>query len=375
MAVRNRQIGWSPMANALYDVLREMNALKGQFSAITPPVVTYYNVAGCERMEYDVIKYNGPDVLVAGTIVSNNTPECWSVIDVATGPENVGTVQTVWNTVNDCAPCIAAHFSNTIYWGEDVATACSQAIPIYARGNGTTFCNSNTFYSEDFRTIGTGTIVISYDGQLKTVNITSGSNVATFNGGCDPCPIPTVIIGTQEWMALNLDVTKYANGDVIDEVTDPTQWANLTTGAWCWYANDSANGPIYGKLYNWYAINDSRGLVPTGFHVPTEAEWLTLTATLGGDAVAGGELKETGTTHWNNPNGGATNSTGFTAVPGGIRRDDGSFTGIGRTAFYWSSSEFDSLNATVFNMDYQSAILFQQDDFKTRGFSIRGIKD
>jgi len=371
----SKQIGWSPKANLYYQISQQFERLIGVTSKVVlvPPVITYYNVAGCERMEYDVIKYNGPDVLVAGTIVSNNTPECWSVVDVATGPENVGTVQTVWNADGDCAPCIAAHFSNTIYWGEDSVTACAQTIPIYARGTGTTFCNSNTFYSEDFRTIGTGTIVISYDGQLKTVNVTSGSDVATFNGGCDPCPPPTIIIGTQEWTARNLDVTTYRNGDVIPQVQDPTQWANLTTGAWCWYDNSYNNGFDYGKLYNWYAVNDARGLAPTGFHIPSNAEITTLKNFL--DPDAGGKMKEIGISYWVDPNTGATNTSLFTGLGGGYRANP-NYSALKVLLLNWVADEVDLNNAYCFYIFHNSAELnIEAINPKNFGLSIRCVKD
>src|ERR1035437_4904310 len=133
-----------------------------------------------------------------------------------------------------------------------------------------------------------------------------------------PVSIPSVTICTQSWMLKNLDVSTYRNGDLIPEVTDGSAWSALTAGAWCWYNNDSAtNASTYGKLYNWYAVNDPRGLAPTGWHVPSDAEWTTLSTCLGGNAVAGGAMKETGTTHWTSPNTGATNSSGFTGLPGG----------------------------------------------------------
>ncbi|MEO6542359.1 MAG: fibrobacter succinogenes major paralogous domain-containing protein, partial [Ferruginibacter sp.] len=152
-------------------------------------------------------------------------------------------------------------------------------------------------------------------------------------------PIPNVTICTQIWMLKNLEVTTYRNGDLIPEVTDPTVWSTLTTGAWCYYSNNAANGPVYGKLYNWYAVNDPRGLAPTGWHVPTDAEFTTLRTCLGGNAVAGGKLKEIGTTHWNSPNVGATNSSGFTALPAG---ESGGGAGINMGQFnnMWTSTEY-----------------------------------
>ena len=98
----------------------------------------------------------------------------------------------------------------------------------------------------------------------------------------------TVTISNQTWMKSNLNVSHYRNGDVIPQITDSSQWANLTTGAWCYYKNDDANGPVYGKMYNWYAVNDPRGLAPVGYHIPNNLEWSNLTTFLGGESIAGG---------------------------------------------------------------------------------------
>ncbi len=150
---------------------------------------------------------------------------------------------------------------------------------------------------------------------------------------------PVVSICCQSWMTKNLDVTTYRDGTPIPQVTDQAAWANLTTGAWCYFLNNSANGPIYGKLYNWYAVNDPRGLAPEGWHIPTDFEWTTLENCLGGAAVAGGAMKETGTTHWVTPNTAATNITGFTGLPGGTRDLNGIFDDLGGFCNWWSSTE------------------------------------
>ena len=143
-----------------------------------------------------------------------------------------------------------------------------------------------------------------------------------------PDAMPTVQIGTQKWMKENLDVAYYRNGDPIPYVSDPTQWIGLTTGAWCYYNNDPANGAISGKLYNWYAVNDSRGLAPTGWHIPTYAEWGTLSGTLGGEYVAGGKMKS----------GSSLTSSGFGGILSGVRYpDDGSFGDNGITGHWWGS--------------------------------------
>ena len=121
----------------------------------------------------------------------------------------------------------------------------------------------------------------------------------------------SVVIGNQDWMSQNLDVAVYTDGTPIPQVTDPNVWISLTTGAWCWYNNDSATyAATYGRLYNWYAVNDARGFAPQGWHIPSEAEYRTLETTLGSPFVAaGGAMKST--TGWNAPNTGATNSSGF----------------------------------------------------------------
>ncbi len=136
----------------------------------------------------------------------------------------------------------------------------------------------------------------------------------------------SVTIGTQCWMKSNLNVSRYRNGDIIPQVTDPAVWSQLTTGAWCYYENNTANGTIYGKLYNWYAITDPRGLAPEGWHIPLNNEWDILSNYLGGDNIAGGKLKAT--TSWNSPNTGATNSSGFSALAGGRRGWNGDFNEI-----------------------------------------------
>ncbi|MBL0014051.1 MAG: fibrobacter succinogenes major paralogous domain-containing protein [Flavobacterium sp.] len=123
---------------------------------------------------------------------------------------------------------------------------------------------------------------------------------------------------------------------MIPQVTNPATLANISTGAWCYYQNSSVNGRTYGKLYNGWAVTDPRGLAPIGYHVPTDAEWFTLTQYLGGDDVAGGKMKTM--TLWNAPNTGATNSSGFSALPGGYCSFNG-YGGIGNLTRFWSSTD------------------------------------
>ena len=187
--------------------------------------------------------------------------------------------------------------------------------------------------------------------------------------------VSTVAIGSKFWTNKNLDVATYRNGDSIPKITVAATWASINYGAYCYYNNDSATyAALYGKLYNWYAVNDSRGLAPTGWHVPTDADWTTLTTTLGGLSVAGGKMKEAGTTHWQYPNMGADNSSGFTGLPGGYR-DNGPFANIGTYGYWWSSTEVDATNARNRDLFSGSSDLNIAANNKTFGFSVRCMKD
>jgi uncharacterized protein (TIGR02145 family) len=195
---------------------------------------------------------------------------------------------------------------------------------------------------------------------------------------CD-CASGEVAIGTQIWTCRNLDVVTYRNGDVIPQVTDPSQWVGLTTGAWCYYNNDVANNAVYGKLYNWYAVNDPRGLAPNGYHVPTYSEFLNtllpyLATTYSADE--GNVTKEVGTTHWNSDSG-ATNQTCFTALPGGFRESNfgGSFYQINQYGYWWTSTENSALYARGFSLRDTESYFSNPNNGKNFGQSVRLIKD
>ena len=165
------------------------------------------------------------------------------------------------------------------------------------------------------------------------------------------------------------------DGDLIPQVQDPVEWENLTTGAWCYYNDDPENGCIYGKLYNWYAINDSRGLAPAGYHIPSEAEVLTLQSYLGGGSVAGGAMKEIGTTHWNSPNTGATNSSGWTGLGGGVINAGGTWAGLGEFSAWWTTTPSIAGESFFYQLLYDNAGLFIQSYLKESGYYVRLIKD
>ena len=219
---------------------------------------------------------------------------------------------------------------------------------------------------------------------------TSATPTHTFTnvGGCDSVVTlhltilyPDVTIGTQIWTSKNLDVATYRNGEPIPQITDANAWGSLTTGAWCWYNNDSATyAATYGRLYNWYAVNDLRGLAPTGYHVPSDAEWTTLSDYLGPNAA----IAMRATTGWESAFDMMTdqpivntNSSGFTAFPGGCRNSEGTFSYIGRRTGWWSTGE-SLINAgytnqyVFFNFEVQ---LKYSNDQKSSGYSVRLIKD
>jgi uncharacterized protein (TIGR02145 family) len=189
---------------------------------------------------------------------------------------------------------------------------------------------------------------------------------------------PALTIGSQIWTTKNLDLTTYRNGDIIPQVTDKSTWSSLTTGAWCWYNNDSATyATTYGKLYNWYAVTDPRGLAPLGWHVPTNAEWTTLSTALGGDAIAGNAMKEAGETHWLNPNTGATNSSGFTGLPGGYLPSvgAGTFSKIGISGTWWTSTNNGPNTTTIMMLTNNVSSLTTWSNWKSYGCSVRCVRD
>ncbi len=185
---------------------------------------------------------------------------------------------------------------------------------------------------------------------------------------------PTFMIGTQEWTAENLRVTHYRNGDAIPNITDGPTWGGLTTGAYCWYNNDQSTNAKYGILYNWYVVNDSRNLCPTGWHVPSHAEWTTITTYLGGESVAGGKMKSVSAL-WTSPNTDATNNSGFSGLPGGNRDDNGTFTVVGYEGHWWTTTELNTWYVWYRSLYYNSKWVDRHSYSKTFGFSVRCVRD
>ncbi len=183
----------------------------------------------------------------------------------------------------------------------------------------------------------------------------------------------TIKIGNQWWMAENLKVTRYRNGDAIPNVTEKRDWANLKTGAYCSYENEREHSVTYGYLYNWFTINDQRGLAPQGWHVPSDAEWRQLSDYLGENA--GGKMKQVGTSHWQSSNEGASNESRFSALPGGYRDNYGNSNNIGNNAYFWSSEEHYRSYAWHRYLSYDDSILDRSSYNKKCGFSVRCVRD
>ena len=191
----------------------------------------------------------------------------------------------------------------------------------------------------------------------------------------------TVVIGNQEWMAENLDTDHFRNGDPIPEVTSENKWKKShkkKRPACCYFGNEPKIGKEYGRLYNWYAVTDKRNIAPMGWHVPTNDEWETLVDYLGGADVAGGKIKETGIAHWRSPNNGATNKSGFSALPGESRDLYGHFFmggKLGYDAFFWSATDYDKDCAWNRVLNFNHLKVEQDQMMKGNGFSVRLVKD
>ena len=319
---------------------------------------------------------NGTDALFANLTGSNNT---------AIGKEALYTNLTGSNNtaIGYKANVAADDIVNATAIGSNAYAGTSNTVVIGSI-NGVNGATANANVG-----IGTSTpnAKLHVNGTLKVVDGTQGagkiltSDVAGLASWQPPPPPPgtndpSVSICCQRWMTKNLDVSTYRNGDAIPKVTDNAAWTALTTGAYCYYNNDSTTyAATYGKLYNWYAVNDPRGLAPEGWYIPTDFEWTTLGNCFGGNIEAGGPMKEPGTTHWSSPNTGANNKSGFTGLPGGERETSGLFYSIGTGGYWWSATVDASSTAWGRALYYNQSNIVLVIDGMHSGFSVRCIRD
>ena len=223
-------------------------------------------------------------------------------------------------------------------------------------------------------------------GEVQVYNGSAWTNIG--GGTAAVAPISTVIIGGQIWTSKNLDVASYRDGTPIPNVANGSDWAALTTGAWCWYNNDSAtNAATYGRLYNWYAVagiwneasktdvSQRKQLAPSGYHIPSQEEFNTLSDNLGGASVAGGKLKEEGLAHYLYVNYGGSNSSGFKGLPGGYRDFNFPYSDKGLDALFWNSSEFDTIRAKYMRLSNNSPSIGFTNNMKGNGYSVRCLRD
>jgi uncharacterized protein (TIGR02145 family) len=191
--------------------------------------------------------------------------------------------------------------------------------------------------------------------------------------------VPSVKIGSQVWATENLNVDRFRNGDPIPQAKTAEEWQNSRNNqqpAWCYYNNDPKNGESYGKLYNWYAVNDQRGLAPKGWHIPTDAEWTQLSTFLGSEEVAGEKMKSTnGWNEFEGKIGNGANTSGFSGLPGGYRSSLGTFYSIGSYGSWWSSTELNTLDAWDRGLVYGFGDVFRSSGSKVKGLSVRCLKD
>ena len=226
-----------------------------------------------------------------------------------------------------------------------------------------------TYHIRAYATNNTGT---AYGNEIIFTTLPNDNIVYDIEGNA----YDIITIGTQDWMKQNLKATHYKNGTEIQQVTYYLTWADLNTGAyrWVWDENLNQQTTSYGALYNWFTVNTGN-LCPNGWHVPTDAEWTTLTTFLGGESIAGGKLKEAGLMHWYSPNTAATNESGFTALPAGYISFGGQAFQFGLYAFWWSSTEDDNQDAWLryVGKDYINATRLNYD--KNYGASVRCLRN
>ena len=314
-------------------------------------------------------KSKEPISSLAATVVTNyaaNVSQTWATLEGGVTANNLSTIVTFdYDTTTSYKQSINATpdtINGNIYTIESAFVTGLKASTIYhfrikaENSDGTTYGKDTTF-----TTAGTGGNKIIFNPDLTYGSVTDN----------DGNTYKTIQIGTQSWMAENLKTTKYQDGTAIPLVKDVLTWIGLTTPGYCWYTNDSVS---YGALYNFYTVNTGK-LCPMGWHIPSDAEWTALTTYLGGESDAGDKQKETGLTHWQSPNTGATNESGYTALPGGYRSKDGSFTGIRRQGYWWSSAEISSVNAYYHVLFFDSGNADRGDSDKKDGFSVRCLQN
>ncbi len=329
----------------------------------------------------DILQYTGYAANLTAVVTNSPTSDITIIFNFIASIPGVTTDAVISITTNSsiCGGNVTSDGGEVVTArGICYATATNPTIAntIVTGGSGTGLFTTNltgltpntTYYVRAYATNSVGT---AYGNEISftttTIPITT---VTDYDGNI----YDTIHIGTQIWMKQNLKTIHYNNGTPIPNISDNANWAVLTTGAYCYNNNTLSNSATYGKLYNWYSVNTGN-LCPLNWHVPSDAEWTILENYLGGDTIAGGKLKEAGLAHWVSPNTGATNSSGFTALPGGFRFYDGSYGSIGSFGNWWSSTEFTNSTIPSRFIRFDLSNIGSSAYDKTCGFSVRCLKD
>ena len=341
-------------------------------STLQNPTNIQYNTAGTYSVTLIVTNVNGNDTKTKTgyIVVSDVNPQLPTLTTTAiTNPTNT-TATSGGNITNQGTSAVNAR---GVCWStsQNPTIANSKTVDGSGIGNFTSnltcLATNTTYYVRAYATNTTCTAYGNQQSLTTTGNLANCGTVTDIDGNV----YNTVTIGTQCWMVENLKTTRYNDGTSIPNETDNNSWDSLNTGAWCYLYNNASNN-VYGKLYNWYAVNTGK-LAPAGWHVPSVAECDILINYLGGLSVAGGAMKAT--CLWYNPNTGASNTSGFTGLPVGTRGFYATFGGFGYNFYIWSSTEYNTYDAWCINLTYNNSNATSYSKSKVFGLSVRCIKD
>lgn len=333
--------------------------LKLQLISIISISVVIITVISCRKKEDSTAP-------VAETTAATYVGQTWAALN---GVANAGNLNTIASFDYDST----TSYTINIPGNPDTITGNSNLVvtaPLTGLKTNTTYHYrlklvnpSGTIYGDDksFTTLGkiVGSIRFNPDLTYGSVSDNDG-NV-----------YKTILIGAQTWMAENLKTTRYNDNTLIPLIFSDAAWAAATSPGFCWYNNDSIT---YGALYNWYTVGTTK-LCPAGWHIPSDEEWTTLTTYLGGDSAAYNKLKETGVSHWQSPNSGASDESGMAALAGGYRNSYGTFGSIKKSCYWWTSDEFNAVDADYWLLAYDYKRVTTNNSSKKSGFSVRCIKN
>ncbi len=352
------------VTNGVYTTGNQTIAGTKTFTGITTVLTPVNSTDAATKAYVDEVKAilfrttDPSDLLAAGASVSDLLAAGVSIIDLLAAGVSIADFLAAGVSVSDLLAA-GASLSDLLAAGASVSDLLAAGVSFIVLFNA-----------------GVGVGALEQNG-VTSQELTDAGLIGTISD-IDENSYKWVKIGTQIWMAENLKTTKYDDGTDISNLTLNADWLAEDgtaghNGAYCWHNNDEAN-KTYGALYNWYAVANTSLLCPSDWHVPSDEEWTTLTTYLGGESVAGGKLKETGNVHWNSPNTGATNESGFTAFPGG-RRQNGMFDNLRSYSFLWSATAYTDTWARFRGISGNDVSIYNSVMIDKNGFTVRCLKD